>query len=173
MIVKRVVRLTPWRERATSTKKMQSPSGDSAPGEKASPTEVSSATGHEPSPRHYVSTAVASTGSLSVRCILVLLFIWGLIYVPGLASPPMMDDADSEHAVIAREMLQRRDFVTMHVNGIRYLDKAPLPYWIMAGSYRLFGVSEFSARLEFSLFALFTMLAIFALGHEISGELTG
>jgi 4-amino-4-deoxy-L-arabinose transferase-like glycosyltransferase len=102
-----------------------------------------------------------------------IVLLWALIYVPGLASPPMMDDADSEHAQIAREMLQRHDYVTMHVNGVRYLDKAPLPYWLTAVSYSVFGVSEFSARLPLSLFALASLLAVFALGKEIAGEDAG
>src|SRR5271169_1654055 len=92
-----------------------------------------------------------------------IVVFWALIYLPGLAWPPMMDDADSEHAVIAREMLQRHDFVTMYVNHVRYLDKAPLPYWITALGYKAFGVSEFSARLPTTLFALLTFLAVFAL----------
>ena len=98
---------------------------------------------------------------------------WALIYIPGLASPPMMDDADSEHARIAVEMLQRHDYVTMYVNGVRYLEKAPLPYWIMAGIYSVFGVSEFSARLEFSFFALLALFGVFLLGREIADEEAG
>jgi len=85
----------------------------------------------------------------------------------------MMDDADSEHAQIPVEMLQRHDYVTMYVNGVRYLEKAPLPYWIMAGIYSVAGVSEFSVRLELSLFALLTFLAVFLLAREIAGEEAG
>jgi 4-amino-4-deoxy-L-arabinose transferase-like glycosyltransferase len=102
-----------------------------------------------------------------------IILFWALIYIPGLASPGMMDDADSEHAQIGREMLTQHDFVTMHVNGVRYLDKAPLPYWMTAGSYAIFGVSEFSARLPLSLFALGSLLAVFYLGREIAGERAG
>jgi 4-amino-4-deoxy-L-arabinose transferase-like glycosyltransferase len=102
-----------------------------------------------------------------------IFLFWGLIYIPGLASPPMMDDVDSEHAEIAREMLSRHDFVTMYVNGVRYLEKAPLPYWIIAGNYKVFGVNEFSVRLPLTLFALFTFLAVFWLGREIGGEEAG
>jgi 4-amino-4-deoxy-L-arabinose transferase-like glycosyltransferase len=109
----------------------------------------------------------------SFPSVLGIILFWALIYLPGLAWPPMMDDADSEHAVIAREMLQRHDYVTMHVNGVRYLDKAPLPYWITALAYKLFGVSEFTARLPLTLFALFCFLAVYALGREINGEKTG
>src|SRR5580692_195042 len=102
-----------------------------------------------------------------------IFLFWGLIYIPGLASPPMMDDVDSEHAQIPVEMLQRHDYVTMYVNGVRYLEKAPLPYWIMAGIYSVAGVSEFSVRLELTLFALLTLLAVFLLGRELAGEEAG
>jgi 4-amino-4-deoxy-L-arabinose transferase-like glycosyltransferase len=102
-----------------------------------------------------------------------IVLFWALIYIPGLASPGMMDDADSEHAQIGREMLAQHDFVTMHVNGVRYLDKAPLPYWITALGYSIFGVSEFSARLPLSLFALGSLIAVFWLGREMAGERAG
>jgi len=112
--------------------------------------------------------------SSNTRWYLAGIFLfWALIYIPGLASPGMMDDADSEHAQIGREMLAQHDFVTMHVNGVRYLDKAPLPYWITAVGYSVFGVSEFSARLPLSLFALASLIAVFYLGRGIAGELAG
>jgi len=85
----------------------------------------------------------------------------------------MMDDVDSEHAQIPVEMLQRHDYVTMYVDGVRYMEKAPLPYWIMAGIYSVAGVSEFSVRLELTLFALLTLLAVFLLGRELAGEEAG
>jgi len=112
--------------------------------------------------------------SSNARWYLAGIFLfWALIYIPGLASPGMMDDADSEHAQIGREMLARHDFVTMHVNGVRYLDKAPLPYWITAAGYSILGVSEFSARLPLSLFALASLFTVFWLGREIAGEQAG
>ena len=152
---------------------MKNPSGASASGELASLTQSGPTTGQATNRAESSTETTAASNSKSFRYLLGILVFWGLIYLPGLASPPMMDDADSEHAVIAREMLQRHDFLTMHVNGIRYLDKAPLPYWIMAGGYKLFGVSEFTARLPFTIFALFTLLAVFALARDIAGEEAG
>lgn len=108
--------------------------------------------------------------SKTVQFLGVILLLWGLIYVPGLFSPPMMDDADSGHAEAAREMFLSRDFVTMHINNVRYLDKAPLLYWLNSGSYSVFGVSEFSTRLPLTLLALASILAVFWLGQEIVGE---
>jgi 4-amino-4-deoxy-L-arabinose transferase-like glycosyltransferase len=123
-----------------------------------------------------VKTASASISNSPKRTPLFVLGIvvfWALIYIPGLAWPPLMDDVDSEHSQIAVEMLQRHDYVTMHVNGVRYLEKAPLPYWITAGIYSVLGVSEFSARMVLTFFALATFLAVFLLGREIAGEGAG
>lgn len=109
----------------------------------------------------------------TLRFLLGIVVMWCLIYIPGLASPAMMDDADSEHAQIPVEMLQRHDYVTMYVDGVRYMEKAPLPYWIMAGIYSALGVSEFSVRLEMTLFVLLTLFAIFLLGKKIEREEAG
>ena len=120
-------------------------------------------------------TAVRETagGRPALPYLIGIIVLWCLIYLPGLAWPPMMDDADSEHAVIAREMIERHDYVTMRVDGVKYLDKAPLPYWMTVPSYRAFGVNEFSARLPIGVFALFTLLAVFALGREVAGKAAG
>jgi 4-amino-4-deoxy-L-arabinose transferase-like glycosyltransferase len=80
-----------------------------------------------------------------------IFLLWLAVFVPGLARPSLFDDADGAHAEAGREMLTRHDWVTLHENGIRYLEKAPLPYWAMAVSFRLFGVSETSARLAQAL----------------------
>ena len=96
-----------------------------------------------------------------------------LIYIPGLFSPPLLDDADSVHAEAAKEILLRHDYVTLYANGIRYMEKAPLPYWINAASYAIFGVSEFSVRLPLSLSVLVLTIVVFRLGREIAGEEAG
>src|SRR5215813_15425674 len=109
----------------------------------------------EISQEKYSSRSSRSLWSVrTMQFLAVIVLLWGLIYVPGLFSPAMMDDADSGHAEAAREMFLSHDFVTMHINGVRYLDKAPLLYWLNSGSYSVFGVSEFSTRLPLTLFAL-------------------
>ncbi len=67
-----------------------------------------------------------------------LLALWAIFYASfTLFTPPLLDDADSVHAEVAREMLLRHDYVTLYANGIRYLEKAPLLYWSMALSMRV------------------------------------
>ncbi len=85
-----------------------------------------------------------------------MVFLFLLVYAGSAFSPGLQDDADSTHAEAAREMYATGDYVTLHVNGIRYLEKAPMMYWLVAISYRVFGVNEFATHLP-------TVLAIFGL----------
>ncbi|MCU1226445.1 MAG: glycosyl transferase family 39 [Edaphobacter sp.] len=92
---------------------------------------------------------------------LVLIALWFVFYCSlTLITPPLLDDADSVHAEVAREMLLRHDWTTLYANGIRYLEKAPLLYWSMAASMKLFGVHTSAARLPLALTVLALALAM-------------
>jgi 4-amino-4-deoxy-L-arabinose transferase-like glycosyltransferase len=92
---------------------------------------------------------------------LLLLALWVVFYASfTLMGPALLDDADSVHAEVAREMLLRHDWVTLYANGIRYLEKAPLLYWSMAASFKLFGVSAVAARIPLALTVLALAFAV-------------
>ena len=76
-----------------------------------------------------------------------------------------MDDVDAVQAQIARNMLESGDWVTARLNGVAYLEKSPLIYWIMAASYKVFGVHDWAARLPLAFIniALCWVTARFAL----------
>lgn len=95
---------------------------------------------------------------------LIITLFWIAIYVAGMFSPALLDDADTVHAEAAKEMVVTHDWVTLHANGLRYLEKAPLMYWSVAASYKLFGVSEWSTRLPLMLGVLALLLATYWLG---------
>jgi 4-amino-4-deoxy-L-arabinose transferase-like glycosyltransferase len=122
----------------------------------------------------HASPAQITTGSpglLSNASVFAIIFVtWLLIYVPSLANPPLLDDADSVHAEASREMLLRHDWVTLHVDGVRYLEKAPLMYWTVAGSFKLFGVGEWQVRLPLALGVLGMMFCAFLLGRRAFGN---
>ena len=95
------------------------------------------------------------------RNLLLILAAWLVLYSSfTLLSPDLLDDADSVHAEVAREMLLRNDPVTLYANGIRYLEKAPVLYWSMAASMRVFGVSASAARFPLALFVLALLLVV-------------
>ncbi|MGA9542977.1 MAG: glycosyltransferase family 39 protein [Candidatus Sulfotelmatobacter sp.] len=95
------------------------------------------------------------------------------VYIGSMFTPGLLDDADSTHAEAAREMVVTGDYVTLHINGVRYLEKPPLPYWLVAVCYKVLGVNEFSTRLPMVLSVM--MLGVLALcwGRRAFGERTG
>ena len=92
------------------------------------------------------------------------------IYVGSMFAPPLLDDADATHAEAAREMLASGDYVTLHINGVRYLEKPPMPYWLVAGSYRVFGVNEFATRVPMVLAVLLLGVLAWRWGGRAFGE---
>ena len=69
----------------------------------------------------------------------------------SLFTPPLLDDVDASHAQVAQHMVESGDWVTMKLNGIRYLEKAPLPYWLAASFYGIFGQNVFATHLPNAL----------------------
>ncbi len=88
----------------------------------------------------------------------LILGLWILLFFASLFTPPVLDDADGTHANAARQMLLSGDWVTLRVNNVRYLEKAPLPYWIAAASIRIFGVNTFAVHLPHALAVLLLAL---------------
>jgi len=88
----------------------------------------------------------------------ILSSLWFIVFFAALFSPPLLDDADATHASAARNMALSGDLVTLHVNGVRYLEKAPLPYWLVAFSFRIFGFNTFAAHLPQALGVLLLAL---------------
>jgi 4-amino-4-deoxy-L-arabinose transferase-like glycosyltransferase len=96
---------------------------------------------------------------------LALIALWLVFYCSfTLFTPPLLDDADSVHAEVAREILLRHDWVTLYANGIRYLEKAPMFYWSEALSMLAFGPTTAASRipLAIAMLALVLLLEAFA-----------
>jgi dolichyl-phosphate-mannose-protein mannosyltransferase len=83
-----------------------------------------------------------------------------------------MDDVDAVQAQIARNMLASGDYVTARLDGVAYLEKAPLVYWMMAASYSIFGVHEWAARLPLALGVLLLCWATYRFGRWAFDEAT-
>jgi 4-amino-4-deoxy-L-arabinose transferase-like glycosyltransferase len=68
-------------------------------------------------------------------------------------------------AQIARTMLDSGDWVTAHLDGVRYFEKAPLKYWLMAVSYMVFGVRDWVARFPIVLGAVLLCWLTYRVGR--------
>jgi len=105
--------------------------------------------------------------------LLLLLLLTAAIYVGSAWNPSLQDDADAAHAEAAREIVERDDWVTLHINGVRYLEKAPLMYWAVALSYKIFGFTEFATRLPLAIGAMLLVAAVYYFGRWMGGGRAG
>lgn len=104
---------------------------------------------------------------------IVVLFA-AAIYLATLIAPPhLMDDVDAVQAQIGRTMLDSGDWVTARLDGIAYLEKSPLKYWMIACSFAAFGVSDWAARLPVVLSILAISWLVGAIGRWAFGERAG
>ncbi|HZS50379.1 MAG TPA: glycosyltransferase family 39 protein, partial [Bryobacterales bacterium] len=107
----------------------------------------------------------ALSGASQLRYTLILVIAGAAIFLGSIFAPPsLMDDVDAVNAQIARNMLDSGDWVTPRIDGVVYLEKSPLNYWLMAASYFVFGVHDWAARLPAALGAVGLMLVTAALG---------
>ncbi|MDP9147049.1 MAG: glycosyltransferase family 39 protein [Acidobacteriota bacterium] len=105
---------------------------------------------------------------------LIVLAIAGTIYLGCVVSPPsQMDDVDSVQAQISRHMLTSGDWVTPRLDGVAYLEKAPLHYWIIAIFYKFLGVHDWSGRIAYALTCMALAALTMAFGVWAFGRKAG
>jgi hypothetical protein len=100
----------------------------------------------------------------------LLLLVFLAIHFAALFSPSLLDDADATHAQAAQHMALTGDWVTLKVDGIRYLEKPPLPYWIIALDYHVFGFNVFATHLPLSLGVLGCAILAWVWSRRAFGE---
>ena len=84
-----------------------------------------------------------------------------------------MDDVDAVQAQIARNMLSSGDWVTARLDGVAYLEKPPLIYWMIAGCYKVFGVHDWVARIPVALSSIALCWLTAAFGAWAFGRRAG
>jgi 4-amino-4-deoxy-L-arabinose transferase-like glycosyltransferase len=104
------------------------------------------------------------------RAWILLLLVFAAVHFAALFAPPLLDDADATHAVAAQYMARSGDWVTLKVDGIRYLEKPPLPYWLAAADYHLFGFNVFATHLPLSLGVLGLAFLAWAWARRAYGD---
>ncbi|HEX7334292.1 MAG TPA: glycosyltransferase family 39 protein [Pyrinomonadaceae bacterium] len=95
-------------------------------------------------------------------CIIVIAF-----YLYGLGKLPLLGPDEPRYAQIAREMFLNRDLITPTLGGHTWFEKPALLYWLIAGSFKVFGVSEWSARFGPAICGLLTILAVWCVAREV------
>ncbi|MGA9510035.1 MAG: glycosyltransferase family 39 protein [Candidatus Sulfotelmatobacter sp.] len=108
---------------------------------------------------------------------LLLAGFCAFLFFYGLGQFGLIGADEPRYAQVAREMLERHDWVTPVLGGQPWLEKPPLYYWQAMLAYRIFGVSDWTARLPSAVDATLLVLAVyfflrrFRSGSEVDGAL--
>jgi 4-amino-4-deoxy-L-arabinose transferase-like glycosyltransferase len=108
---------------------------------------------------------------------LLLVGFCGFLFLYGLGQFGLIGADEPRYAQVAREMLERHDWITPVLGGRPWLEKPPLYYWQAMLAYAIFGVSDQAARLPAALDATLLVLGVyfflrrFRPGLELDGAL--
>ena len=96
------------------------------------------------------------------------LIIFACFY--GIGSYALLDNNEGLYASIARDMLEHGRFIIPHLNGVPYLEKPPMLYWLMAASMAIFGENEFAVHLVPALAYFLTIVSVQRFTHRTTGN---
>lgn len=115
--------------------------------------------------------AAAHSTPFSTRTLhLVFLLICGcLLLLPGLTEMGLTDRDEGSNAEAAREMLETGDWISPTLNYEPRYAKPALTYWIIGGTYALFGVNDLTARLPSAMFGLALLVLQYLFLHRMLG----
>lgn len=104
--------------------------------------------------------------------ILLSLFIL-LFYLCWLGHYPLFTPDEGRYSEVAREMIATGDYITPRVNGVAFLDKPVLYYWLQAAAIHLFGIKEWALRLFPALFGVLGCITTYLAGRQLFDRRTG
>lgn len=105
--------------------------------------------------------------------IIGLAILFTLFYSLWLGSYPLFTPDEGRYSEVAREMIVSHDYITPRVNGVAFLDKPILYYWLQAIAIHLFGLKEWALRLFPALIGIFGCLITYLCGRQLFDRRTG
>lgn len=115
----------------------------------------------------------AASKRASRACVLAFGLIIGVTYCGTIGHYPLAEPDEPRYAEIPREMIELRDWITPHLNYVKYFEKPPLVYWLTAGSFEAFGIHEWTARIWPALFGLVGIVMAYVVGRAMFDTWTG
>ena len=104
---------------------------------------------------------------------LLVVAVGAMVLFYHLGVPALKNWDEAIYAQVAKEILQSGDWLTMHWQHADWFEKPPLTVWIIAGLFRLFGISEFSVRAVSALAGVGVVAIVYAIGQLQRGPVGG
>src|ERR1700684_2219380 len=95
--------------------------------------------------------------------------LFTVLWFALLVGRPLYDPDEGRYAEIPREMLSSGEWLIPHLNGLAYLEKPPLQYWLSALAFAAFGQSEAVARLWPGVFGFLSLGLVYAIARRLWG----
>jgi 4-amino-4-deoxy-L-arabinose transferase-like glycosyltransferase len=109
-------------------------------------------------------------GQWSRLAVLSPVLLAAVIYLGTTTNRGVIDYDEGYYSQAARQMTASGDWVTPFANGVRFLEKPPLMYWLTAASFRIFDVSEFALRLPTAFGVMALVWVVTLIGRRTCGE---
>lgn len=104
---------------------------------------------------------------------IIVIFCLALLWFGTLQYRYLITPDEGRYAEIAREIVQYGDWLTPHLNGLRYFEKPPLQYWMSAFFFKILGFSDFTARLWPALTGFLAALYMGFVASRLWNKATG
>src|SRR6201982_4140985 len=104
-----------------------------------------------------------------LRAVLVVLLVWAVIYLPALGSIAIKGE-EGRRILPAIGMLKTGNYIVPEVGGNPYFRKPPLVNWLVAASFKIFGIrNEWTARLPSAVAVLAVAIAFVTVARASLG----
>lgn len=108
------------------------------------------------------------------RNIIIIILLGILLFIFGLSAMDFWNTLEARRVLIAKNMIERSDWLIPYLDNYPQVTKPPLVYWTMASSALIFGIDkEFSYRFPCALAGIGTLLIIYLIGRILFNEKTG
>lgn len=99
--------------------------------------------------------------------LLILTLLFSFLFFFRLDNPTLKDWDEAWYASISRNIVRTGNLFSLQWYGGTYTDHPPLGFWLMATSYKLFGINEFSTRFPSALLGLLSIILIYKIGEKL------
>lgn len=109
----------------------------------------------------------------SAAALFSLLVLLAIAWFGTLDQRKLVKSDEGRYAEISREMAQSGDWITPRYNDVKYFEKPPLLYWASAAAFKVFGETEWAARLWVALTGFAGVLIAYFAGCALFGATAG